>query len=125
MDTKAAQFWNKQASRYDTTDNTQESPAAYELCYKCHNRSSILGDESFDDHDKHIRGEDTPCSVCHDAHGIASSQGTMTGNSHLINFDLSVVFPNSNNQLNFIDQGFRRGACNLRCHGEDHDNENY
>jgi len=81
------------AYRYETDDDTEESPAAYELCYRCHDRESILNDESFDKHKKHIKNEKTPCSVCHDPHGISFSQGNSVNNSNLINFDTSVVFP--------------------------------
>jgi hypothetical protein len=108
-----------------TIDNTPESAFNYALCYACHSRDSILNDESFPEHDKHIRGENTPCNVCHDPHGISATQGNDTNNSHLINFDVSVVSPGSNGQLNFIDEGDRAGSCNLSCHGEDHDNFNY
>ena len=110
---------------YLTLDNTPESASNYALCYGCHSRDSILNDESFREHDKHIRGADTPCNACHDPHGISSTQGNLTNNSHLINFDTRIVSPNSNGQLNFIDQGDRTGSCNLLCHGEDHDNFNY
>ena len=110
---------------YETLDNTPESASNYALCYGCHSRNSILNDQSFPEHDKHIRGEDTPCNVCHDPHGISSTQGNTTNNSHLINFDISVVFPNQNGQLRFVDQGNRTGTCDLLCHGENHNDFNY
>jgi predicted CXXCH cytochrome family protein len=84
------------ARNYQTTDNTPESASNYALCYGCHSRDSILNDESFAEHDKHIRGEDTPCNVCHDPHGISSTQGNPTNNSHLMNFDTSIVSPRGN-----------------------------
>lgn len=110
---------------YETADNTQESAANYALCYSCHSRTSILNDQSFGDHDRHIRGEDTPCNACHDPHGISNIQGNATNNSHLINFDTSIVFPNNNGDLRFVDGGNQTGSCDLDCHGQDHDNENY
>ena len=84
-----------------------------------------MNDESFTEHDKHVRGEDTPCNVCHDPHGISSTQGNSTNNSHLINFDTSIVSPRGNGDLRFEDQGEFAGTCYLVCHGEDHDNFNY
>lgn len=108
-------------SNYTTLDNTLESPAEYALCYGCHNRDSILQDESFAEHDKHVRGEDTPCSACHDPHGVSASQGNSPNNTHLINFDLNIVSPNSRGLMMFEDQGLFRGQCYLSCHGEDHD----
>ncbi len=113
------------AYQYETEDYTSESRSAYELCYRCHDRESILGDKSFEEHKKHIVGEDTPCSVCHDPHGISYSQGTDSGNSNLINFDRTVVFPDSDGRLEFEDLGTFRGQCYLTCHGEEHDPEDY
>lgn len=106
---------------YTTADLTSESALAYALCYKCHSRTSIDSDASFSKHHEHIRGERTPCSTCHDPHGISSAQGTSTNNSHLINFDTSIVSPDPlTNRLEFEDQGTFRGRCYLRCHGENH-----
>lgn len=114
------------SQRYETADETQESPAAYALCYKCHDRESILNDDSFDDHKKHIKGEDTPCSVCHDPHGISSVQGNSTNNSNLINFDRSIVFPDPDTgRLEFEDLGGFRGQCYLECHGKKHSPKDY
>ena len=113
-------------ARYDTDDYTTESASAYALCYRCHDRNSILGDESFPEHRTHIVEEDTPCSACHTGHGIASSQGTATGNSHLINFDTAIVFPDAvTGRLEFRDTGRFRGECTLRCHGTSHTAEEY
>ncbi len=107
--------------RYETADLTLESVDAYALCYKCHDRNSILGDDSFSEHDKHIRGEDTPCSVCHDPHGISSYQGNVINNSHLMNFDTSIVFMEpTSGKLEFQDNGIFAGECTLVCHGEVH-----
>ncbi len=111
---------------YRTADNTKESYQAYEMCYKCHSRTSILNDVTFDDHKKHIEGEDTPCSVCHDPHGISVTQGDATSNSHLINFDTSIVSPDPRSgRLEFVDLGSRRGACYLECHGKRHSPKRY
>ena len=111
--------------RFITADNTSESPSNYELCYVCHSRSSILGDNSFDKHKKHIEGEKTPCNVCHDPHGISSTQGNSTNNSHLINFDTDVVFPSNSGKLRFEDNGTFKGRCYLKCHGKNHDPKSY
>ena len=112
-------------SRYNTVDNSSESATAYALCYRCHDRTNILDDRSFKEHKKHIVDLRTPCSVCHDSHGIASSNGSVTRNSHLINFATSVVTPNSAGKLEYLDTGVFRGECNLRCHGENHSPERY
>lgn len=111
--------------KYAMLDYTIESAANYALCYSCHDRNSILGDESFEGHRKHIVDERTTCSTCHDAHGV-SSQGSSRNNSNLINFDLSIVFPDpSTNRLEFIDEGRFAGQCFLSCHGENHSPARY
>ncbi len=111
---------------YSTADNASESAFAYALCYKCHSRSSILGNQSFKEHKKHIVGEKAPCAACHDAHGISATQGNSLNNAHLINFDTTIVSPNSQGVGPvFEDLGTFKGQCNLVCHGKDHKNKKY
>lgn len=110
---------------YQTLDNTPESASSYALCYSCHSRDSILRDDSFKEHRKHIEDEKTPCNACHDPHGVSSTQGNSMNNSHLINFDTSIVYPNANSMLQFVDNGDRAGSCDLLCHGEEHNNFDY
>ncbi len=112
--------------RYNLLDGIGYTPVQYQMCFKCHSQTSLLNDDSFDEHDKHIRGEDAPCSVCHDPHGISSTQGNSVNNSHLINFDLSVVSADpGTGRLEFIDLGNKHGRCYLTCHGERHNPEEY
>lgn len=106
--------------RYEKADFTIESSSGYALCYSCHSRTSILGDNSFGEHKKHIVDERTPCNACHDPHGISSMQGTATNNTHLINFDRSIVSPNGVSNLRFVDTGINSGYCFLTCHGRPH-----
>jgi len=114
-------------ARYDTVDYTPESASAYALCYTCHWRegdNGILSDKSFP-HSDHLE-EDITCSACHDAHGISSAQGNTVNNSHLINFDTSIVFPDPNTGLlKYESLGRFAGQCYLTCHGEDHSAEDY
>lgn len=111
---------------YSVADDTSESQDAYALCYRCHLRSSILNDESFSYHKKHIDDERTPCSACHDPHGVPTIVGGTSDRTHLINFDRSIVFPHpQNGRLEFHDNGHFAGSCTLICHGEVHNNETY
>jgi hypothetical protein len=113
-------------SNYDTVDGNSESSVAYALCYRCHERTSILNNDSFSSHRQHIVNDRTPCSVCHDAHGISSAQGTTTANAHLINFDTSVVFPDPiTHRLQYQGFGPRNGQCYLLCHGKVHSGLRY
>lgn len=113
-------------ANYTTDDYTTESPEAYALCYICHDRNSILADQSFSAHREHIVDQRTPCSACHDAHGISQVQGTSTGNTHLINFSTRIVFPLSGQaQPVYQDNMMGQGACFLNCHNVDHAPANY
>ncbi len=113
------------AYNYETADFTQESAFAYELCYQCHSRNSILNGESFDKHERHLK-EGIPCSACHDPHGISSAQGSATNNSHLINFDTSIVFEDPTTaRREFIDKGKFSGECFLKCHDVEHSPKDY
>jgi predicted CXXCH cytochrome family protein len=112
--------------QYVTTDRTTESAANYALCYKCHNRATIIGGGGgFREHKKHVVDERTPCNVCHDPHGVSATQGNPTNNSKLINFDTSVVTPNSAGLLKFVSTGTNKGSCYMRCHGANHNPETY
>ncbi len=111
---------------YTTSDNIPESQTEYDLCYKCHRRSSILSDESFKEHRKHIVKERTPCSACHDPHGVSQTIVTGSDHTHLINFDTTIVRPEpSSGLMMFKDNGTFAGSCTLICHGEAHRDEAY
>lgn len=105
-------------ANYETADFTMESAQAYALCYQCHDRNSILNDESFSFHRVHIVDGRSPCSACHAPHGVT---GSRTQHSHLINFDFTIV----GGRRFFNDTGRFSGSCTLTCHGVDHVNFNY
>lgn len=111
--------------RYETLDNTVESAASYALCYSCHERDSILGDQSFKSHRLHIVNEKTSCNTCHDPHGVSYTQGSATNNSSLINFDITIVKENAAMDFRFESRGRFSGACYLSCHGSDHSPKEY
>jgi predicted CXXCH cytochrome family protein len=113
-------------ARYDMDNGSSpESEATYALCYKCHSRTSILSDVSFKEHSRHLALAAAPCSVCHDPHGISSTQGNSTNNSRLINFDTRFVTPSSSGLLRFEATGQGRGRCYLTCHGKQHNPGSY
>jgi predicted CXXCH cytochrome family protein len=125
------------AARYETADNTPESFDNYALCYRCHERASILGDRSFrakvarttpsgGGHSGHLAAG-APCSVCHAPHGISATAAGATGShTHLVNFDKRFVLPRAGNQVPlYNDTGMFSGSCTLLCHGVDHDNASY
>ncbi len=118
--------------QYETMDNTPESPSEYALCYRCHNRTSILLDTSFrknsvtgkGGHSGHVGSPvNAPCSICHDPHGIRDD-GTSGSHTHLINFDTRYVsaLPGPGNVYPiFTDNvSIRSGSCTLVCHGVAH-----
>ncbi len=105
---------------YQMEDGRPESSFSYELCYKCHDRTSILNNESFPYHALHIQGRvagqgGASCIACHDAHGSSQYQ-------FLIRFDEQVVFETRDGKRKFDAEGYaaRHGACYLNCHGVEH-----
>lgn len=96
------------------TDFSPEGSDIYALCYKCHNRNSILNDESFKFHKLHIVEVQAACTTCHDSHGVESV-------THLINFNTRYVSPSPTNlKMEYVDQGALGENCSLMCHGKDH-----
>jgi len=111
---------------YTVRDDTPESEYDYALCYKCHRRASILSNESFPEHARHLQLADAPCSACHDPHGVSAVTGGSSDHTHLINFDTTIVRPLSSvAPVAFRDLGRFAGSCTHRCHGRDHDNQTY
>lgn len=100
-------------AKYRTGDGP-EGPTEYELCYMCHDRRSILGDESFKKHNRHVVSEATACFTCHASHGSSS-------NRHLIEFNSLVVSasPTSGGPI-YIPGATGNPKCYLSCHGVDH-----
>jgi len=109
---------------YEMRDQMSESEFAYALCYECHERNSILGDESFPYHSLHIAGKNrqggTSCFTCHDAHGSVRY-------SSLIRFNEDVVDPLPSGKIEYktVSGNSRSGSCTLVCHGVVHDDQNY
>jgi len=104
-----------------------ESPANYALCYKCHDRASILRDQSFRatsqlgqdrGHRFHVEDAKAACTTCHDSHGVAEQ-------ARLINFNRDYVTPSSNGRLEYVAGGTSSGTCSLTCHGKDHNAATY
>ncbi len=101
-------------SRNYTTINGVEGPFQYELCYECHNRQSILRNDSFPYHALHVSLKGFSCRACHNPHGS-------TQNAHLIDFDRAFVTPSGSGGFGYTDLGPMSGQCALTCHGKDHD----
>jgi hypothetical protein len=106
------------------TDYGPENPASYALCYKCHSRESILGDQSFRavnsqgesrGHRFHVVDQKTACTTCHDSHGVATARNLINFNSDYVTPSLS--FPSG---VMYTSTGNFSGTCTLTCHGKDH-----
>lgn len=121
-----SQFRSLLKYNYQQEDGRAESNFAYALCYQCHDRTSILNNESFAFHSLHIQGDlasgqaGTSCMTCHDAHGSLSSP-------YLIRFNEIVVRPNAEYKMTYEQIGVsaRHGKCSLNCHGVEHNERAY
>lgn len=110
---------------YSIYDGQPESSFQYDLCYMCHERDSILRNDSFRYHAIHILGNPntkslgTSCFTCHNSHGSAD-------NKFMIKFNRDVVFPNvSTGQIRFVSTGTFSGECYLSCHDVSHNPKRY
>ncbi len=111
---------------YTTQDRSAESPEAYALCYKCHDRTALLSSSSaFPLHKEHVAQYQAPCSVCHDAHGVSAAKGTATNNAHLVDFDLNVVKSVAGAIRPYTSTGAGSGSCSLTCHEHTHRDSTY
>jgi predicted CXXCH cytochrome family protein len=97
-------------SRYERNPGP-ESPSTYALCYQCHNRTSILNDESFKAHKVHIVFNQISCAQCHgNSHGSSLY-------SNLIDFDTTFATSNSSGEFSFSPSaGSGTPRCLLSCH---------
>jgi predicted CXXCH cytochrome family protein len=114
------------AGTYSTTYPTTYSTTAYALCFKCHNPNTVNADSatSFRYHAKHLSANIT-CNACHDPHGISSTQGTVAGNSKLINFNSEPTDISATNTVRIVMNGNKTGTCYLACHGKTHNGLTY
>jgi len=113
------------SGNYNTDVYSDETPYAYEFCYSCHDRSSILSDESFPFHSEHILGDPlenrrgTSCFSCHASHGSRD-------NANLIEFNPKAVTSDTGTGiLTYRSNGDGTGECYLTCHGHAHGPERY
>lgn len=111
---------------YEAVDPSTESYASYALCYKCHDRSTILFSSGGFPHKQHIVDQHTSCAVCHDPHGSRQSR-------YLINFmtmsqqGAPVVRPSKSGRLEYVPDPARpgHGKCYMTCHNTDHNPASY
>jgi predicted CXXCH cytochrome family protein len=99
---------------YPNPDLTVAGP--YALCGKCHDLSNqIIKNTSFAQHASHIN-IGFSCSVCHTAHGMGATSGTISG-ERLVNFDANVVAQNAGTPISYTRA---TNTCTLVCHGATH-----
>ncbi|MBC8413345.1 MAG: hypothetical protein ISR96_11450 [Nitrospira sp.] len=116
--------------RYDHVDPNAFSEAKYAMCFKCHFWTNGLDREAFE-HKRHMENADAACFACHDPHGVNSQDIAAIGHTainhlHNINFNLDTDLANPfgpKTVPTYESTGNRRGRCNLRCHGEDHERD--
>lgn len=107
------------SGNYDIDMYAQESPFAFQFCYSCHDRMSIMSDESFPFHREHILGDPakgvrgTSCYSCHSSHSSSENQ-------HLIRFNPEAVSRDRSGRLLYVQTGQGGGECYLACHGHEH-----
>jgi hypothetical protein len=113
------------SGNYDTDIFSIESNYAYQFCYSCHERTSILDNESFPYHREHIVGdlskniEGTSCYTCHASHSSVN-------NDFLIEFNEDAVSSDTKTGLlRYSSFGNKSGECYLTCHNYSHSPAKY
>jgi predicted CXXCH cytochrome family protein len=92
---------------YATQDGAAESAETYALCYRCHERKSVLSDAGRGHHVLHVMRRGVSCHTCHDPHASAAP--------NLIRFDGGMVFP-----MDGVVEYSPASGCTLVCHGVPH-----
>ncbi len=112
-------------ANYDRGLSVMESSLAYEFCYGCHDRQSLLRNDSFPFHRQHIEGDlvtgrlGTSCFTCHASHGSPDYL-------HLIAFNAAgVTRTDSGQSVRYSSFGEGSGTCVLKCHGHNHEPGEY
>jgi len=99
---------------FPTPDLSVNGP--YALCGKCHDLANqVMKNTSFNDHANHINAG-MSCSICHTAHGMGATSGTISG-ERLVNFDVNVVAPLSGMPISYTRA---TNSCTLTCHNVKH-----
>jgi predicted CXXCH cytochrome family protein len=108
------------SGNYDVDVFANESGFAFEFCYSCHDRSSILNNESFPLHREHVLGDPmagikgTSCYTCHVSHGSLQ-------NPYLLEFNPQAVQPEDlTGLIEYRTSGNGAGECYLKCHNYNH-----
>jgi hypothetical protein len=113
------------SGNYSIGGEIDESPLAYQFCYSCHDRNSILGNESFPLHREHIIGnplKGVPGTSCYTCHASHSSEN----NPYLIRFNRQVVDAiQPGNRIEYRSPLEGSGECYLNCHGHSHNPARY
>jgi hypothetical protein len=88
----------------------------YAMCAKCHDLANqIAKNTSWNHHSLHINAGFS-CSVCHTAHGMGATSGTISG-ERLVHFDLNVVASNGGLPITY---NRAANTCALVCHQTTH-----
>jgi predicted CXXCH cytochrome family protein len=99
---------------YPNPDLSVNGP--YALCGKCHDLpGQIIKNTSFTQHAYHIN-TGFSCTVCHTAHGMGATSGTISG-QRLVNFDVNVVAQNGATPISY---SRTTNSCTLTCHAAAH-----
>jgi len=105
-------------ANYVTSDGSSENETTYSLCYRCHDRETVLKRPRFLEHTEHIKDGRTSCATCHNPHGSVENRALIRFGEETT---VSGVSPSiSTGILKFVSDGPGSGACYLTCHGVDH-----
>ncbi len=119
-------------ARYVVADNNNYSTGDgdYALCWQCHGENAVIQqDNAFEDlHKKHVKGERSPCIICHDVHvGFDSGEVGLIDLAYAVQagYDVTFLSGDDGSSSFWLNSGGGRGSCAIRCHGKKHDPKSY
>ncbi len=119
---------NMLTGTYVVADYNAYNVNDYALCWNCHSASTIVtGTNAFEDlHDKHVRGEDTPCIMCHNTHGAYDNgEPGMIDFSYGLDNGYDITLGSGRDRSGaFVIIG-TGGFCYVDCHGKNHKPKSY
>lgn len=123
------------------TSRPSYNKSLYALCFRCHSEDYVMGVGSkfsdaggaggsagtlVNEHQVHVSGQQIPCFVCHDPHGVGWKMGgTAANNAHLINFDRYYASGPLVATPVYNSAGPGSGDCTVNCHTNSGGNHAY
>ena len=119
-----AKYVTDDYSGYGATDDD------YAACWLCHDKDRILSQTNAfkSRHQRHVKGNKSPCIISHDAHaGYEADEPGLINLAYPVQggYDIQFIDGRDGDTSFWIDTPEDEGNCYISCHGEDHTPADY